>query len=428
MSEDDTYTNTDNTTQIRGTIAAYGLAHPASDLKTALVQKANWTPGMPLIEYSVTLKEVMPAVWDTLWYNFGDRCITGTPAEQLFSILRACKRYNALPCTTAVDMDHLMNVRARICRELRYRCAVATAAAAAAAVTAEGEAAGDENDGGGQHAPLRASRIRVLRGKVSVLGYMRGLMKLAASLEDEHIPSYARIGTDGRKKESSFSGNIIHLQKEAQRNLARTANRMTPDIIATTTSGFSYASYHGLAAAPIAPLSAMEVAVKKLHAPDMRAILLDEAAPQTLYSGEAILRAKMTAGELDDEEETLPTMVMACWAASGAMKLKPEARPYMTAAKVMKKAAILELLLVHAGTDVLPYSADALKKIKLDATKAQRFTEVQAASLDDAAPFPIYLIDLLVRVWETTGYQLESAPVEAVPGDAEPGEAGEAES
>jgi hypothetical protein len=189
---------------------------------------------------------------------------------------------------------------------------------------------------------------------------------------------------------------------------------MTPAVIETSTSGFSYSSFHGMGAPPVAPLSEVEEAVKDIKALDLRLILLDEVEPQTLFTGEEIMQAKMTAPEDNEHVLTLRSMVVSCWAATGVIKMQPVPCPQLTAAKALSRAGVMEILLQHAGTDTLSQPASVLKKLKVTATSiAQRFTEVQAAFLDDgAAPFPLYLVDLVVAVWARIGYEVEAQAAE----------------
>ena len=119
-----------------GIVNAYGLSNPAiidellsiwegkliielkKDNDEELDTGLKWSISDPLKKYWNIFEKVFPSLHDTLTVNFESRPITGTPAEQTFSMTATQVNPNNSASTNSKNMNHAQSVKGAILREM----------------------------------------------------------------------------------------------------------------------------------------------------------------------------------------------------------------------------------------------------------------------------------------------------------------------
>ena len=110
-------------------VKAYGLLNEViiselvmiarGGLKNALIQHNDWPPKNELKSYWSTFKASFPGLEESLTFNFQSRPITGTAAEQSFSLAATQVRANNSASTNSKNMRHASDIKGAIIRDMK---------------------------------------------------------------------------------------------------------------------------------------------------------------------------------------------------------------------------------------------------------------------------------------------------------------------
>lgn len=114
-----------------GIVDAYGYSHPAIIEELLLISRRglrlkldkeyglnNWSNGAALKTYWPLFQREFPSLHDTITINFQSRPITGTTAEQTFSMTATQVHDNNCASTNSKNMSHAQTVKGAILREM----------------------------------------------------------------------------------------------------------------------------------------------------------------------------------------------------------------------------------------------------------------------------------------------------------------------
>jgi hypothetical protein len=258
------------------------------NLKKVLQENRKWPISRHLKDYWNIFEENFPALADTLIVNFESRPITGTSAEQTFSLAGTQIRANNSACTNAKNMRHAADVKGSILRDMKdFKAA--------------------HVDG--------ATRIRLLRDKNSKHDYLSKIVMLAKSLVDRAtdgglliLPTKRKSRGKG-KKITELKATLPHSLNEMVTNAKSKQLMAGGEALKTAIMNSNNAKIHGWDNMPAEIIDPLIVAARKMTITEIK-VKLNEFYTD---NNEMKKRFKNMKKGSDDSEECLIKFLVEYW-------------------------------------------------------------------------------------------------------------------
>ena len=224
----------------------------SGDLKNILIEHEKWPIDRHLKNYWDLFKEKYPALEDTLRTNFESRPITGTAAEQTFSLTGTQVSANNAACTNAKNMRHASDIKGAILRDIKDFRAAHT----------------------------EGTRHRLLREKNSIHVYLSELVKKGEALAScairdgvVAIPTKRDI-RGGGKKNAELTASLPHSLNEMDANAKKESNMAGSDALHKAIKDSSEAKLNGWDNMPEQKIDPLIKAASKMLAATIKEQLL----------------------------------------------------------------------------------------------------------------------------------------------------------
>jgi hypothetical protein len=247
------------------------------NLKTTLIEQGKWPIDRYLKNYWDLFKEKYPALEDTLTTNFESRPITGTAAEQTFSLTGTQVSANNAACTNAKNMRHASDIKGAILRDIKdFRAA-----------------------------HIEGTRHRLLREKKSIHVYLSELVKKGEALASCAIRdgvvaiSTKRDIRGGGKKSAELIASLPHSMNEIDANAKKESSMAGSDALHKVIMDSSDAKFNGWDNMPEQKIDPLIKPARKLTIAAIREKLLE------YYQNDALLIKvikKLKKGDNDVED------------------------------------------------------------------------------------------------------------------------------
>lgn len=285
------------TTVSQSVVKAYALSNTMivnelkliakGNLKTTLIEHGKWPIDRHLKNYWDLFKEKYPALEDTLTTNFESRPITGTAAEQTFSLTGTQVSANNAACTNAKNMRHASDIKGAILRDIKdFRAA-----------------------------HIEGTRHRLLREKNSIHVYLSELVKKGEALAScairdgvVAIPTKRDI-RGGGKKSAELIASLPHSMNEMDANAKKESSMAGSDALHKAIMDSSDAKLNGWDNMPEQKIDPLIESARKLTIAAIREKLLE------YYQNDALLIKvikKLKKGD-NDVEDCLVKKIVEYW-------------------------------------------------------------------------------------------------------------------